>query len=74
MKIMSRFKHDDGRLLVIFETPKGHLVGEVYSNGEYKRGKWDSRATFSYLDGDAQEYRVKEYFGFNSSNSICLTK
>ena len=73
MKIKSKFKNDDGRLLVIFETPKGHLVGEVYSNGEYKRGKWDSRATFSYWDYN-DEYRVKEYFGFNSSNSICLTK
>lgn len=73
MKIKSKFKNDDGRLLVIFETPKGHLVGEVYSNGEYKRGKWDSRVTFSYWD-DNDEYRVKEYFGFNSSNSICLTK
>ena len=73
MKIKSKFKNDDGRLLVIFETPKGHLVGEVYSNGEYKHGKWDSRATFSYWD-DNYEYREKEYVGFNSSKSIGLTK
>lgn len=55
-------------LLVIWKTPKGNLIGEVFDNGIEKRGKWDMRATFS--DRSATTYRVREYFGFTSSNSF----
>ena len=61
------FKDDRGRLLVIWKTPKDNLVGEVFNNGIEKRGKWDMRATFYVEDKDATEYRVCEYFGFDSS-------
>ena len=70
------YKHNNGSLLVIWRTrngklmPNGKLIGELYRGGEYHRGKWDSRATFNANDGDATEYRVKEYFGFSTSNSI----
>lgn len=69
IKIMVKiaiYKHDNGSLLVIWRTPKENLVGEVYSNGIYKRGKWVLRATFE--GRDATEYRVCEYFGFKSNN------
>ena len=66
MTKISMFKKDNGELLVIWKTPKGKLVGEVFSNGKEKRGKWDMRVTFE--NGDATEYRVCEYFGFNSTN------
>ena len=64
---ISMFKDDRGRLLVIWKTPKDNLVGEVFNNGIEKRGKWDMRATFYVEDKDATEYRVCEYFGFDSS-------
>ena len=65
---ISMYKNDsDGSLLVIHETSKGNLVGEVFSNGHEKRGMWDKRATFYEEDGDATEHRVCEYFGFDSS-------
>ena len=68
------YKKDDGALLVIWKTPKGNLVGEVFNNGVEKHGKWDERATFYVRDNDATEYRVKEYFGFSTSNSIAYWK
>lgn len=68
------YKKDDGALLVIWKTPKENLIGEVFNNGVEKRGKWDMRATFNAKDGDAIEYRVKEYFGFSTSNSIAYWK
>ena len=68
------YKHDNGALLVIWKTPKENLIGEVFSNGVEKRGKWDIRATFNANEGDATEYRVKEYFGFSTSNSIAYWK
>ena len=59
---ISMYKDDANRLLVIWRTPKGNLIGEVFSNGIEKHGKWDMRATF---DGrDATEQRVCEYFNF----------
>lgn len=62
---ISMFKREnDGALLVIWKTPKENLIGEVFNNGVEKRGKWDMRATFNANEGDATEYRVKEYFGF----------
>jgi len=64
---ISMFKKNDGALLVIWKTPKENLVGEVFSNGVEKRGKWDMRATFE--GKEATEYRVCEYFGFNSSKA-----
>ena len=70
MKKISMYKDDGGRLLVIFETLKGNLIGEVFNDGVEKKGKngkWDMRATFNVEDGDANEYRVCEYFGFNVS-------
>ena len=70
MTKVSMFKNGKGALLVIWKTPKGKLIGEVYLDGVEKRGKngkWDSRATF---DGkDATEHRVCEYFGFNCSTA-----
>lgn len=56
-----------GALLVIWECKGGDLIGEVYSNGVEKRGKWDRRARFHVVHGDAQPYRVLEYFGFDTS-------
>lgn len=67
---VSTFKKDDGALLVIWKTLKENLVGEVFLDGVEKRGKngsWDMRATFKVEDGDASEYRVCEYFGFDAS-------
>ena len=68
------YKKNDGALLVIWKTPKENLIGELYRDGEYHRGEWDSRATFNANEGDATEYRVKEYFGFSTSNSIAYWK
>ena len=67
---ISMFKKDDGALLVIWKTPKGNLVGEVFNNGVEKRGKWDMRATFKTDDGDATEARVCEYFKFPYPNAF----
>lgn len=64
------YKKDDGALLVIWETIKGNLIGEVYSNGIERRGYWDNRATFKVTDGDADIYRVREYFGFLSASTF----
>lgn len=64
---ISMFKDNKGRLLVIWQTAKGNLIGEVYNNGVEKRGKWNMRATFRVEDKDASEHRVCEYFGFNST-------
>ena len=61
---ISMFKKPNGSLLVIRKTIKGNLIGEVFSNGVEKRGKWDMRATFNAADGDATQHRVREYFGF----------
>lgn len=67
---ISMFKREnDGALLVIWQTRKGNLIGEVFNNGVEKRGKWDMRATFYTKDGDATEYRVCEYFNFPYSNA-----
>lgn len=65
---ISMFKKDDGSLLVIWRNARENLIGEVYSNGIEKRGKWDMRAVFSAKDGDATEHRVCEYFGFKSNH------
>jgi hypothetical protein len=67
---IAMYKKDNGALLVIWKTPKGNLVGEVFNNGVEKRGEWDSRTTFC----GATEYRVCEYFGFSTSNSIAYWK
>ena len=56
---------EKGALLVIWRTPKEKLIGEFFSSGVEKRGKWDNRATFE--DKDATEYRVLEYFGFDTT-------
>lgn len=64
---ISMYKKDNGALLVIWQTPKENLVGEVFFNGVEKRGKWDMRATFE--GRDATEYRVCEYFGFPFGNA-----
>jgi len=61
---ISMFKRDDGALLVIWKTPKGNLVGEVFNNGVEKRGKWDKRATFYAKGNDATQHRVREHFSF----------
>ena len=70
MKIVNRFKDNAGRLLVIYESKHGDLIGEVYSSGIKKAGKWDSRATFETMTKDCTEYRVREYFGFVGSDVI----
>jgi hypothetical protein len=56
-----------GALLVIWKCKSGNLIGEIYDNGVEKRGKWDRRARFRVVHGDAQPYRVLEYFGFDTS-------
>lgn len=64
------YKKENGAMLVIWRTPKGNLIGEVYNDGVERRGKngkWDMRATFE--GKDATEYRVCEYFGFDSSKA-----
>ena len=66
---ISMYKKVDGSLLVIWRTLKGNLIGEVFSNGVEKKGKWDMRATFKVQDNEATEYRVCEYFGFDYSNA-----
>ena len=69
MKKKSSFKDNKGRILLIWETTSGNLVGEVFENGVIQRGKADMRATFYRQDNDATEYRVCQYFGFNSNSS-----
>ena len=69
MKKKSSFKDNKGRILLIWETTSGNLVGEVLENGVIQRGKADMRATFYRQDNDATEYRVCQYFGFNSNSS-----
>ena len=69
MKKKSSFKDNKGRILLIWETTSGNLVGEVFENGIVQRGKADMRATFYRQDNDATEYRVCQYFGFNSNSS-----
>lgn len=69
MKKKSSFKDNKGRILLIWETTSGNLVGEVFENGVVQRGKADMRATFYRQDNDATEYRVCQYFGFNSNSS-----
>lgn len=69
MKKKSSFKDNKGRILLIWETTSGNLVGEVFENGFVQRGKADMRATFYRQDNDATEYRVCQYFGFNSNSS-----
>lgn len=64
MKIIDKVYDSQGRLLVIYETKNGNLVGEVYVSGERVPGKWDSRATFYVEDKDAEPFRVMEYFRF----------
>ena len=70
MKRISAFSNNNGALLVIWQTPNGNLVGEVFSNGIPERGAWDSRATFYRKDNEATEYRVKEYFGFTNAEMV----
>ena len=69
MKKKSSFKDNKGRILLIWEATSGNLVGEVFENGFVQRGKADMRATFYRQDNDATEYRVCQYFGFNSNSS-----
>ena len=69
MKKKSSFKDNKGRILLIWETTSRNLVGEVFENGFVQRGKADMRATFYRPDNDATEYRVCQYFGFNSNSS-----
>lgn len=70
MKIVNRFKDGAGRLLVIYESKYGDLVGEVYSSGVRKAGKWDGLATFETMTKVCTEYRVREYFGFTGSDVV----
>lgn len=65
---IAKYKNDKGALLVIKQTRNGNLIGEVFSNGIEKRGKWDMRATF--IDDDATEARVCEYFKFPYPNAF----
>lgn len=52
------------KMLVVWKTIKGNLIGELYDNGVEKRGEWVSRATFE--GRDAQMSRVLEYFNFDN--------
>lgn len=72
---IAMFRNTNGALLVIWNTSKGKLIGEVYFDGVEKHGKngsWDMRADFSPKDCDATIHRVCEYFGFNAHNSWWL--
>lgn len=62
---ISMFKKENGSLLVVKRSTSGYLVGEVYTQGVEKRGKWDMKATF--FGKEATEYRVCEYFNFDVS-------
>lgn len=64
---ISMYKKDNGALLVIWKCINGDLIGEVYNNGIEKRGKWNMRARFSVKYREATDYRVCEYFGFDST-------
>ena len=71
MKIVRRLKDNrNGRLLVIYESRYGDLVGEIYYSGVRKAGRWDSRATFPTMTKDCSEFRVREYFNFNSPEVV----
>ena len=69
-KLLSIWQKPDGRRLYIYETKSENLVGEVYESGVHGRGKWSQKATFYWKDGDATEYRVKEYFGFTDAVKV----
>ena len=64
---IAKYKNDKGALLVIKQTRNGNLIGEVFSNGIEKRGKWDMRATFE--GKEATQHRVREYFGFSGAEA-----
>lgn len=68
MTKISIYKEGDD-YLVIYKTKNENLIGEVYIGGLKKRGQWDMRATFNTEDGDATEYRVCSYFGFDMTKS-----
>lgn len=63
------YKRKDGAILVIYRCANEDLIGKVYMNGIEKRGEHDFSARFKHKLREAQTYRVKEYFGFSSSNS-----
>jgi hypothetical protein len=66
--IVSKFQRQtDGSILIIRETKAGNYIGEVYPYNDNKN--WWMKATSKAKDGDASEYRVKEYFGFTNENS-----
>lgn len=58
----------DGKTLEIYELKKG-LKGVLWED-KYSNSEPTSIAHFYYKDNDATIYRVKEYFGFNSSKLI----
>ena len=60
-KIETTKPKDNGDFLVIIEGNKG-LKGEVRNTKNPKEVIMS--AWFYYKDGDASEYRVKEYFNF----------
>lgn len=66
------YKRRDGQILVIYRCANEDLIGEVYIDGIEKRGCHDFRARFKAKLREAQTYRVKEYFGFNSRNSYLM--
>lgn len=70
-KLISIWERPDGDRLYIYETKSENLVGEVFFVGTpIVRGKWSQKATFYWEDGDATEYRVKEYFGFTDAVKV----
>ena len=61
MRRLKSILKNDGKTLKVWES-KNKLRGEVYDNN----GKLISAADFFYIDGDIDEYRVREYFGFKN--------
>ena len=71
MKKLGYWKRDDDAMLVIWQCKCGDLIGEVYNNGKFQRGKWNMRARFCAKYKEATTQRVFEYFGFSMRIKEC---
>jgi len=62
MKKLKSILVSGDRTLKVWES-KNKLRGEIYTKDSKK---WEQAADFYYKDGDMEEYRVLEYFGFKN--------
>lgn len=74
-KEIARYKNEKGHLLLITEDRENNLYGELFLDGEYKKGKSaDVVKTFLWNKGEASEFNVCESFGFKTTCPFCGTQ